>query len=171
MILARCADLFGGKMKALLLVLFFGAAGCFLWFSLLCLRMINFDKGKRYKNDLILHQALFPYFSSSSSASLSPARPTAESFRGIYLKYHGDVKLGHSKSFWNNAATILSEWSNMATGFADLASRLMAGRQESIPCISRNFSPFPTTPLPPVFVLNSVLLAKITFLCQVINWT
>ena len=46
LILARCADLFGGKMKALLLVLFFGAAGCFLWFSLLCLRMIEYAGGK-----------------------------------------------------------------------------------------------------------------------------
>ena len=46
LILARCADLFGGRMKALLLVLFFGAAGCFLWFSLLCLRMIEFEHGK-----------------------------------------------------------------------------------------------------------------------------
>lgn len=52
LILARCADLFGGKMKALLLVLFFGAAGCFLWFSLLCLRMINFDKGSLYKSSI-----------------------------------------------------------------------------------------------------------------------
>ena len=33
-------------MKALLLVLFFGASGCFLWFSLLCLRMIEYDDGK-----------------------------------------------------------------------------------------------------------------------------
>lgn len=33
-------------MKALLLVLFFGAAGCFLWFSLLCLRMIEYDEGE-----------------------------------------------------------------------------------------------------------------------------
>ena len=46
LILARCADLFGGKMKALLLVLFFGASGCFLWFSLLCLRMIEYADGK-----------------------------------------------------------------------------------------------------------------------------
>ena len=63
-------------MKALLLVLFFGAAACFLWFSLLCLRMIEYDNGKKKKhkesnlsslNRLLidaeeghfLHQALF----------------------------------------------------------------------------------------------------------------
>ena len=46
LLLARCADLFGGKMKVLLLVLFFGASGCFLWFSLLCLRMIDYVEGK-----------------------------------------------------------------------------------------------------------------------------
>ena len=34
-------------MKLLLLVLFFGAAACFLWFSLLCLRMIAYDDGKK----------------------------------------------------------------------------------------------------------------------------
>ena len=33
-------------MKALLLVLFFGASGCFLWFSLLCLKMIEYDNGE-----------------------------------------------------------------------------------------------------------------------------
>ena len=48
LILARCADLFGGKMKALLLVLFFGSSGCFLWFSLLCLRMIQYDESKMF---------------------------------------------------------------------------------------------------------------------------
>ena len=39
-------------MKALLLVLFFGASGCFLWFSLLCLRMIEYTDGK-LKSSLI----------------------------------------------------------------------------------------------------------------------
>ena len=39
-------------MKALLLVLFVGSASCFLWFSLLCLRMIPFDDSKcgRFKH-------------------------------------------------------------------------------------------------------------------------
>lgn len=53
LILARCADLFGGKMKALLLVLFFGAAGCFLWFSLLCLRMIEYDEAALTKSSIL----------------------------------------------------------------------------------------------------------------------
>ncbi|KAL9954760.1 hypothetical protein ACROYT_G042335 [Oculina patagonica] len=53
LILARCADLFGGKMKALLLVLFFGSAGCFLWFSLLCLRMIEYDNDALYKSSIL----------------------------------------------------------------------------------------------------------------------
>lgn len=53
LILARCADLFGGKMKLLLLVLFFGAAGCFLWFSLLCLRMIAYDDAALYKSSIL----------------------------------------------------------------------------------------------------------------------
>ena len=48
LILARCADLFGGKVKALLLVLFFSSSGCFLWFSLLCLGMIQYDEGKMF---------------------------------------------------------------------------------------------------------------------------
>lgn len=53
LILARCADLFGGKMKLLLLVLFFGASGCFLWFSLLCLRMIAYDDAALYKSSIL----------------------------------------------------------------------------------------------------------------------
>jgi hypothetical protein len=44
-------------MKALLVFLFFGSSGCFLWFALLCLRMIPFDNSKfvqlRY---LVTHQ-------------------------------------------------------------------------------------------------------------------
>ena len=46
----RCADLFGGRMKALLVFLFFGSSGCFLWFSLLCLKMIPFDNSKLFQN-------------------------------------------------------------------------------------------------------------------------
>ncbi|KAJ7390831.1 Solute carrier 49 member 4 [Desmophyllum pertusum] len=53
LILARCADLFGGKMKALLLVLFFGSSACFLWFSLLCLRMIEYDDDALYKSSIL----------------------------------------------------------------------------------------------------------------------
>ena len=40
--------MFSGKMKLLLLLLFFGATGSFLWFCLLCLRMIPFSKGEWY---------------------------------------------------------------------------------------------------------------------------
>ena len=58
LILARCADLFGGKMKLLLLVLFFGAAGCFLWFSLLCLRMIAYDDGKNENLKSIVYKKM-----------------------------------------------------------------------------------------------------------------
>lgn len=53
LLLARCADLFGGKMKVLLLVLFFGASGCFLWFSLLCLRMIDYVEASLYKSSIL----------------------------------------------------------------------------------------------------------------------
>ena len=42
-------------MKALLLVLFFGSAGCFLWFSLLCLKMIPFDDGKQLRLQRTAH--------------------------------------------------------------------------------------------------------------------
>lgn len=53
LLLARCADLFGGKMKALLLVLFFGSAGCFLWFSLLCLGMIGYSRYSLYQSSIL----------------------------------------------------------------------------------------------------------------------
>jgi len=49
MILARCADLFTGRMKALLLLLFIGASGCFLWFTLLCLKLITYSRDSLYK--------------------------------------------------------------------------------------------------------------------------
>ncbi|XP_048586590.1 uncharacterized protein LOC5511917 isoform X2 [Nematostella vectensis] len=53
LILARCADLFGGRMKAILVVLFFGSSGCFLWFALLCLRKIPYDSNSLYKSSIM----------------------------------------------------------------------------------------------------------------------
>lgn len=46
LILVRCVDLFGGRMKVFLFVLFFGVLGCFLWFLFFCLRMIEYIDGK-----------------------------------------------------------------------------------------------------------------------------
>jgi len=53
MILARCADLFTGYMKVLLLILFTGATGCFLWFCLICLRLIAYSKDSLYKSAIL----------------------------------------------------------------------------------------------------------------------
>jgi len=53
MILARCADLFSGRMKALLILLFTGATGCFLWFCLLCLKIIPFSEDSLYKSAIL----------------------------------------------------------------------------------------------------------------------
>ena len=44
-LLARFSDFFGGRIKRLLLFLFFCSSASFLWFSLLCLRIIPFSEG------------------------------------------------------------------------------------------------------------------------------
>jgi len=49
MLLARFADMFAGRMKLLLLFLLTGASVFFLWFALLCLRIITYSKGSLYQ--------------------------------------------------------------------------------------------------------------------------
>ena len=41
----RFSDFFGGRIKRLLLFLFVCSSASFLWFSLLCLRIIPFSEG------------------------------------------------------------------------------------------------------------------------------
>ncbi|XP_028398752.1 solute carrier family 49 member 4-like isoform X2 [Dendronephthya gigantea] len=52
-LLARFSDFFGGNIKRLLLFLFVCSSASFLWFSLLCLRIIPFSEASLYPSSII----------------------------------------------------------------------------------------------------------------------